>query len=160
MISFNDIKFYIKTHFNKHYLKFLKTALSGYAYDSCFLLELEKAKLEEMVADFEYCRDKSGWSYEGIEHDIRDMKLAISLLDIILHEEKFFHFDHITDENGKPMQPKYVSDVKVNYRNAYRFMSSKEIEYYEPKQSHELYIQKARYLYHKLRLYREQYWWN
>lgn len=158
---FSKFKFYVKTRLRKPFLKLLKTVLSGYAYDSAYLLELEKAKLEEMLADFEYCRDKSCWCYEGIENDIRYMKLAISLLDIVLHEERYFHFIHYdVDDKGNVKPPKYVSDVKVNYRNADRFMNETEIKHYEPVQGHDLYIQKARYLYHKIRYEKELLWWN
>ena len=80
------------------------------------------------------------------------MDLAIKLLEII-NEDEGFHFD---TENGG-----YVCDVKVNLKNAKRFVKDEEVmDYYTERYPHELYLLKAQYLYHKLRFYFEQYWWD
>ena len=96
------------------------------------------------------------------EKYIRQMKLAIKLLQIVINEEGY-HFEHNIDgeKTGKFTDiNKYVCDVKVNTKNADRFMNKKEKEFYVNKYPHELYLLKAKHLYHKLREYYEQTWWD
>ena len=51
----------------------------------------------------------------------------------------------------------YILKCNVNTRNYKRFNISESVMKLHP---HELYIEKARYLYHKIRLYYEQTWWD
>lgn len=122
-------------------------ALNGYWFDYGYLYDIELAKLIEMRDNFK----GKGLSVDN-EKYVRQMDLAIKLLEII-NEDEGFHFD---TENGG-----YVCDVKVNLKNAKRFVKDEEVmDYYTERYPHELYLLKAQYLYHKLRFYFEQYWWD
>ena len=133
--------------FNKVKYKTIDECINGYAFDFGYLYNLELAKMKEMVDYF----TKYGISADN-ELYIKQMKLAIRLLEIII-EEGGYHFDWT---NGG-----YVCDVKVNFKNAKRFVKDEEVmDYYTERYPHELYLLKAQYLYHKLRFYYEQYWWD
>ena len=122
-------------------------ALNDYWFDYGYLYDIELAKLIEMRDNFK----EKGLSVDN-EKYVRQMDLAIKLLEII-NEDEGFHFD---TENGG-----YVCDVKVNLKNAKRFVKDEEVmDYYTERYPHELYLLKAQYLYHKLRFYFEQYWWD
>ena len=58
-------------HFNKSNNNLMKVAWKGRPWDIGFLYELEKAKLEEMIAYHE-----KEQRYVGVENDIRDMKIC------------------------------------------------------------------------------------
>lgn len=144
--------------FNKVKYKTIDECINGYAFDFGYLYNLELAKLKEMVDYF----TKYGIS-EDNEKYVRQMKLAIRLLKIVI-DEGGYHFDYNKDSNGKIVYTslhKYVCDVKVNTKNADRFVNNKyEKEFYVNKFPHELYLLKAKYLYHKLRNDFEQTWWD
>lgn len=144
--------------FNKVKYKTIDEAINGYGFDFGYLYNLELAKLKEMVEYF----TKYGIS-EDNEKYVRQMKLAIKLLQIVINEEGY-HFEHNIDNNGNEKFTdlnKYVCDVKVNTKNADRFINNKyEKEFYVNKFPHELYLLKAKYLYHKLRNDFEQTWWD
>lgn len=134
--------------FNKVKYKTVDEAINGYGFDYGYLYNLELAKLNEMVDYF----TKHGTSADNDKY-IRQMKLAIKLLKIVIEERDCFHFDWA--KGG------YVCDVKVNLKNAKRFVKEEEVmDYYTERYPHELYLLKAQYLYHKLRFYFEQYWWD
>lgn len=144
----NVWKFFKIALFNKVKYKTVDEAINGYSFDFGYLYNLELAKLKEMVD----CFTKYGISVDN-EKYIRQMKLAIRLLEIIIEEYDCFHFDLTNGE--------YVCDVKVNLKNAKRFVKDEKVmDYYTERYPHELYLLKAQYLYHKLRFYFEQYWWD
>lgn len=121
-------------------------ALNSEWFDYGYLYNIELAKLIEMRDNFK----EKGLSVDN-EKYVKQMNLAIKLLKIIINDEGF-HFDE---------ERNYVCDVNVNLNNAERFVKDKElIDYYTKRYPHELYILKAQYLYHKLRFYFEQYWWD
>lgn len=131
---------------NKNKYKVVDEALNGHWFDYGYLYNIELAKLIEMRDAFK----EKGISTDN-EKYVRQMDLAIKLLKIINEEYNYFHFDW----RG------YVCDVKVNLKNAKRFVKDEEVmDYYTERYPHELYLLKAQYLYHKLRFYYEQYWWD
>lgn len=144
--------------FNKVKYKTIDEAINGHWFDFGYLYNLELAKLKEMVENFE----KHGIS-EDNDLYVRQMKLAIRLLQIVINEEGY-HFEHNIDNNGSEKFTdlnKYVCDVNVNTKNASRFVKNeKEREFYVNRYPHELYLLKAKYLYHKLRNDFEQTWWD
>ena len=132
---------------NKNKYKVVDEALNGHWFDYGYLYNIELAKLIEMRDTFK----EKGISADN-EKYVRQMDLAIKLLKIINEEYNYFHFD-----NNRV----YVCDVKVNLKNAKRFVKNEEVmDYYVERYPHELYLLKAQYLYHKLRFYFEQYWWD
>lgn len=170
-------------HFIKNVFKLFKIAfsdklkynvvdesLNGHWFDYGYLYNIELAKLIEMRDAFK----EKGISVDN-EKYVRQMDLAIKLLRIVI-EDDCFHFEHYPDEHGKIVfenyidesgkmvsvsNMKYVCDVKVNLKNAKRFVKDEEVmDFYTERYPHELYLLKAQYLYHKLRFYFEQYWWD
>lgn len=144
--------------FNKVKYKTVDEAINGYSFDFGYLYNLELAKLKEMVDYF----SKYGISADNDKY-IKQIKLAIKLLQIVINEEGY-HFEHNIDgeKTGKfTDMNKYVCDVDVNVKNAHRFVKNETERYfYVEHYPHELYLLKAKYLYHKLRDYFEQTWWD
>ena len=130
----------------------------GWPYDSYYLLKLEQSKLKEMIAYSE-----RNMRYVGQEYDIRDMKICVSLIDIITETRDLFTFDgnlefSEPDEFGNCTintdKLKYRCFVNVNERNAYRFSNENRKYHYK----HDLYIMKARQLYYQIRIEKEERW--
>lgn len=144
--------------FNKVKYNTIDECINGYAFDFGYLYNLELAKLKEMVDYF----TKYGISADNDKY-IRQMKLAIKLLTIV-NNEGGFHYEWNKDCNGKITYSglhKYVCDVKVNTKNADRFVRNNvEKDFYVERYPHELYLLKAKYLYHKIRNDFEQTWWD
>lgn len=167
--KFKEVVYWIKMHTKKRFLRVLKTALSSYPFDSGYLLELEQAKLNE-IAD--YLEESK--RFVGFEFCVRDIRICSSLIDIFTGKKSLFHYDgeikfvpsKEKDENGESIMElnsdnlKYYCDVKVNIKNASRFVKDEKLIKFYAKQPHELYALKARYLYHKIRYEREQEWWD
>ena len=65
-------------------------------YDYAYLLELEQFKLRRMVKNF----SEAPVPHVGIEYTIRDLKMCVSLLDIIL--EKDAPYKTYLEENYGP----------------------------------------------------------
>lgn len=147
--------------FNKVKYKTVDEAINGYSFDYGYLYNLELAKLNEMADYF----TKYGISADNDKY-IRQIKLAIKLLEIVI-EEGGYHFEWPSDvesnsiESLKKGLAKYVCTVKVNTKNADRFVRNEtEKDFYVNRYPHELYLLKAKYLYHKLRNDFEQIWWD
>lgn len=157
---FKSIKIAIK---NPYKYKVVDNAINGYSFDFGYLYELEYSKLEEMLHYFE----KYGLSTDN-DNIIRQIKLAMKLLNII-REEDCNLFDFVYKPKPYNSEEKkvklledmeYVCNVNVNLKNAKRFaIDDKHVEVFN-RWPHELYLTKARYLYHKLRYNFEQYWWD
>lgn len=162
--------YWIRMHTKKRFLRVLKAALKGYPYDSAYLLELEQAKINEIADYMELNQRFVGWEYT-----VRDLRLCSKLIDILKHETDYFHFDgnlrfvdsEEKDENGENLVEvkttpdfKYNCDVYVNMKNIDRFLFHKAERKMFENQPHELYLRKARCLYHKIRSEREQEWWD
>lgn len=87
----------------------------------------------------------------------------------MLEDGDYFHFDGdltftpLNDKEGNykvghTPDFKYVCDVKVNTKNIDRFEPRKEYQKALLDYPHELYMLKARYLYHKIRYEHELEW--
>lgn len=159
-----SVRGWFKYHFNKGNNNLMKVAWKGRPWDIDFLYELEKSKIEEMIAYHE-----KEQRYVGVENDIRDMKICVKLIDIFTEKADLFHYDgelkfvpiEGTDKcEVKGDGLKYNCDVKVNTRNANRFAKNEFMMEHYKKYPHELYIAKAKYLYHKIRLERDDAWWD
>lgn len=139
----------------------IEEAIDGYWFDYGYLYNIELAKLKEMRDTFK----EKGMSADNDKY-VRQMTLAIKLLEIII-DEGGFHFEWpsgvepVTVKELRKNLPTYVCDIKVNTKNVDRFaINEQEKDFYVNRYPHELYLKKARYLYHKLRYEFEQYWWD
>lgn len=159
-------KGWVKYHFfNRNFHTFLKTAFNTYPWDYTFLYELEKAKIEEMRKYHE-----RRLSFVDSEFVVRDMKICENLIDIFLEKKNLFHIDgglkFEKTEDGRGCRIgftddfKYNCDVVVNVKNIDRFVKNKKSIPYYLERPHELYILKAKHLYHKIRFERDEEWWD
>lgn len=161
--KYYEIRAWIRYHFNKDFWLIVKTAFKGYPWQETFLYELERAKIQEMIN-----YHKKYKRFVGVEYVIRDMELAVKMLDIMLDETEFFHYDgdmdFVKNEDGtysiENNSTKYVCDVKVNTRNVDRFSDNVYLTRYMIEHPHELYILKAKHLYHKIRFEKDDTWWD
>ena len=163
--------YWVRMHTKKRFLKVLKATLKSYPYDSSFMLDIEKAKILEM-ADYLEANDR----FVGVEFAVRDLRICAKLIDIFNGDEtKLYHHNgdiefvksDVKGEDGEDtyeMKPtddfEYVCDVNVNMKNIDRFIINEHEKEYFTKYPHELYKRKARYLYHKIRLEKEELWWD
>jgi hypothetical protein len=148
----------------------MKTAYGGRPWDCVYLWDVEYAKIKEM-ADYLEKSDR----FVGVEYVVRDMRICLSLIEIFSGKRDLFHFDggllfQEIDKNSEDYDGgntkrivaspdfKYNCHVNVNLKNISRFVPNEKVREWYIKTPHELYEQKARYLYHKIRYEHEQEW--
>lgn len=131
----------------KRWLKYWKVIRNTYDFDYESILEVEKHQLTQLrncIAKF-----KSSMSWKD---DDRRMKLALKLLNIALEQDNFLLFNN----SG------YKLNVYVNTKNYSRFIkyseNFKNIDSDLFKDT--LRVEKAWYLYNKLRYYWLKSWWD
>jgi hypothetical protein len=139
-------------------------AINSYSFDYAYLYNIEKKKMIEMREYF-----KENGISENNEKIIKLIDLAIKLIEIANEETDTFGYRFLdkvySNEKVTPgdinLDDEYYCKVNVNLKNWKRFFDDNEfMARYLPKCPHELYIKKAQYLYHKIRYYFEQYWWD
>ena len=150
--KYNYICCWFRHNFNKHHWEVVKSAIKGYPFDYCYLLNLEYAKLNEMYHYF---------STSDIAEDnpktAREIKLAMNLNRIICEEEKLY--DCIRNGNGKGFNYKCL--VKVNLKNINRFVKNPdEIKFISNSMPHLLYMSKTKHLYGELMKHKIYKWWD
>ena len=155
---FKSIKIAIKEPYK---YEVVDQAINGFSFDYAYLYDLERAKLVEMRNFF-----KNEGIAENSDDMVKKIDLAIKLLDIANESTDTFGYkflDNGTSRSGglADLDDEYYCKVNVNLKNANRFFEGNDfmLEYVK-KTPHELYIRKAQYLYHKLRYYFEQSWWD
>lgn len=156
--KYNDIRCWCRHNLNKHHWKVVKYAIKGYPFDFGYIWDLEKAKLEEMLNYFSKANIILPEDYELI---IRDIKLAIKLLDIIREEELTFEYKP-TEDFERLTGFDYECLVNVNTNNAHRFINPRtdNLEFAINRMPHLVYLAKAKHLYYKLMEYRIEHWWD
>lgn len=138
---------------------FIGLARRDFDWDYAYMLEMERAKLEDMAKYFTESRIA--------EHDwavARDAKICIRLIDIIIGNDSSYV---MKDNEKKPcMEWDLVEIRKVNLKNAERFLSKERIDRYRDNPRMKVYlkddlrIEKAWNLYCKIREYNMRSWWN
>lgn len=162
----NKIVYWWNIHFSISRLALIKTAWEGGPWDWTYLLELEQAKFKEMAIYFEKSKIASDWKFQ-----VRDCKLCIKLIDIILEQDEPFNQWLETNYGiykDKGLSVKEILQVPistyVNIRNAYRFVKYPNFDKFNSKASNlfaiDLRQTKAFYLYQKIRLYKLQNLWD
>lgn len=157
------------THFFlniRNIVRWIPTLWNDRDWDYNFMLEIEQKKLKNMIHWYE--KNNYGHLDSGPK-TVRQMKLAVSLLDIILEKDNWWHIDYpedykLFDENHKfqplPMSS-FVIDKYVNTKNYKRFyplLNDDTIK--SPTWIIELRKQKAWHLYYKLREQYMMHWWD
>lgn len=149
----------------RNVIRWIPTLYKDREWDYSFMLEIEQKKLKNMIKWYE--QNDYGNSTSGLM-TVKQMKLAVSLLDIILEKENFWSIDYpedyefVVDHTYKPLsQTSFVIDKYINTKNYKRFFSwLNDNAMKSPSWKIDLRIKKAWCLYHKLR---EQYmmcWWD
>lgn len=149
----------------KNIIRWVPTLFKDREWDYSFMLEIEQKKLKNMIKWYE--QHDYGHLVSG-PATVRQMKLAVSLLDIILEKDNWWHIDnafypeYYNFVENKSLQPTaFVIDKYVNTRNYKRFyplLSDNAI-----KQSVwiiDLRAKKAWVLYNKLRERYMMHWWD
>lgn len=149
--------YWIYDHTRKDFFRVLKATLSGNPWDSFYLLRMEKAKLIELANYLEKTN-----RYVGVEYDVRNIRICISLLEIMLDERELSHTtgDWRVDKDGALDMSgvEYHVDVYVNTKNIDRIIPDKTAQSSYLKFPDLLYVEKARHLYHKIRNEQETRW--
>lgn len=154
-----SFRYWCRLCINKRHFHVVKEATKGYPFDYAYLYNLEYAKLKEMLRYHETSKvpvcDKERLQVK------RSLQFAISMMDIFMDDSNLYESKHIgplLDKEGKfnARSMRYNCKVKVNTRNGDRFCSKSLYS----KFPHELYVEKARYLYHQIRYRYECSWWD
>ena len=153
-------------HFSHSKLVLIKTALDSAPWDWTYLLQLEQAKFKEMAIYFEQSKVSSDWEFQ-----VRDCKLCIKLIDIILEQDE--PFTQWLEKNYGIYKNKSISveeilrvpiSTYVNTRNAARFVKNPNTYESDVPTSNLFEVDlrqiKAFYLYQKIRLYKLQNLWD
>ena len=160
-----QVRAWFKYHFTTDFFNIIKTAFKGYPWQESFLYDLERAKLVEMINYHKKVQRFVGWEYV-----VRDMELCVRLIDIFNSDgidlfEYLGDLDFIeqTDDGTYEVDGsdlKYHCKIYVNFSNIDRFVSNECLKKYYIDAPHELYILKAKRLYHKIRYERDAEWWD
>ena len=158
------IEGWFRYHFTKDFWRIILTALKGYPWQDNFLYELERSKIQEMM---NYHKKKQ--RFVNVEYVIRDMQICLNLIDIMMNEESFYDYDgniYFTKSEDGYYEIKSTDDFKykclinVNLKNIDRFIIDEKAKQYYIEHPHELYLLKAKYLYHKIRYEHDSEWWD
>ena len=163
--AYYKVRYFFKYKLGKPHRHLVKEAFKGEPWDHSYLYSLERAKIEEMIA---WHTEKQ--RFVGVEQVIHDMKICLSLIDIILGKRELSHIEGKllsvpTEEKGmykivESPDFKLVVDVYTNTKNIDRFVKTEKEKEIYLKHLDELYVLKARHLYHKIRCERDQTWWD
>ena len=149
----------------KNIIRWIPTLFKDRELDYSFMLEIEQKKLKNMIKWYE--QNDYGHSVSG-HRIVREMKLAISLIDIILEKDNWWHIDYsdnykFNDYDKFQSLPtaNVVLDKYVNTKNYKRFfplLSDNVIK--QSVWTIELRVKKAWVLYNELRERYMLHWWD
>lgn len=145
---YHDVRSWFKWCFTKYKYQLVKEAFKGQNWDYAYLLELEQAKMKEML---NYYENKVTWI--DTTDIVRDLKLCIKLLDIITGKKEIYDVEWVCGR----IEHKCL--VNVNLRNYKRFFLEGDYKILQ-KYKEDLYMHKAWHLYHLIREYNMQKWWD
>lgn len=132
-------------------------------FDFAYLLILERFKLKKMIQNFQEAKHP----HVGIEYTIRDMKICIKLIDIVLEEDSTYKTYLKQYEN---LKMEFLHDgrlelgeidvkipIYINIKNKNRFFS-------DTQETSEIFLMefrriKALHLYNKIRNRMLNWWW-
>ena len=121
--------------------RLIKEAMKFYPFDYGFVLSLEKQALIRMYEYFKVSRIA-----EGNEVVEKNLKLALKLLDIVLEIDSSYNSERFVDRH-------------INIKNCKRFWpKAADLDLSKPILQDHLRIEKAWYLYNKLRFERMRTW--
>lgn len=162
--KYYEVRAWFRYHFKKDFLHVLKVVLKSYPWDETYLYYIEQAKILEMMN-----YHKKQQMFVGWEQVVRDMQICYNLIEIFTEKKPLFHYTgdlkFVPVDNSENVEIKsdnlvYHCLVNVNTKNVDRFIKCPEEKKWLLYHPHELYIRKAKYLYHKIRLENDGKWWD
>ena len=148
---FQNIRHWLSFVFKFKHVNLIKEACVSYPYDFDNYFRLERAKLVQMLEYFQI-------SVIGETSIIvRDLKICINLLDIILENTTVIDASATGIMWPKDGEKFYNRDINTN--NMFRFISIKHESYYMDNLD-EYYIEKAKHLYFEILKNRIFTWWD
>ena len=166
----NRIKHPIKRFFEVLgiWFSYLKICRKVYDFDFTGILEVERHQIERTRDAITHFQSHVNW-----ERDVRHMNLTLKLLSIAMEEDD--SYERVSGDSWFEEDPKnpnlciwesnivYKSTKYINTRNSKRFSKADYDKY--PEDSRPLFldslrVQKAWYLYNKLKYYWEKSWWD
>lgn len=166
----SNLKYFIKQNILniRRIIKYIPLIWKDRDWDYGFLLELEKAKLTNML---EYFKTSDIIIEDDKKEIIKYIKLSIKLLDIVMTEANEylelvasgkFETDNSTGYTTLIEPNVWKFHKYVNLKNANRFVNKEKIEFLKNNEllKADVYQEKAHYLLYKIRLYKEYTWWD
>lgn len=151
---------------NIYYYKLIFQTLKSYPYSPGFFMEVERKYLEYMLDYFSHANFIAPESYQK---RCKEIKLALAMIEIIMEDRELWHstgqmkFKEVPGKTYSVVDMsdyKYYCDVNVNFRNIGRFVRNKESFEIYKNHAHELYKLKATHIYHMIKDYCADGWWD
>lgn len=161
----NIQRFFTELH---QWFCYYKVVTNIYDFDFSSIVEVERYQIKRVRDTIAKYHSHVNW-----ERDVRYIDLALKLLSIAMEEDSIVkqtsghHWTEGPDEHGLyewKSDAKYEATKYVNIRNAHRF-SKMPMKYYTDSDIRGLHldhlrVEKAWYLYHKLRTHHMREWWD
>lgn len=148
---FQNIRHWLSFVFKFKHVNLIKEACVSYPYDFDNYFRLERAKLVQMLEYFQLS------VIVETSKIVRDLKICINLLDIILENTTVIDASATGIMWPKDGEKFYNRDINTN--NMFRFISIKHESYYMDNLD-EYYIEKAKHLYFEILKNRIFTWWD
>lgn len=148
---FQNIRHWLSFVFKFKHVNLIKEACVSYPYDFDNYFRLERAKLVQMLEYFQIS------VIVETSKIVRDLKICINLLDIILENTTVIDASATGIMWPKDGEKFYNRDINTN--NMFRFISIKHESYYMDNLD-EYYIEKAKHLYFEILKNRIFTWWD
>lgn len=150
------------------WLSYFKVLINVYDFDYSSILTVERYQIIRVKDAIMKYQSHMNW-----KRDVQHMNLALKLLDIIEKDEcaeligPGFRTEPYKDDLYRLVSnpdSKWVMPIYVNTTNSERFCKISKDKFEDPKvgplMKDHLRVQKAWYLYHKLRTYHMKSWWD
>lgn len=148
---FQNIRHWLSFVFKFKHVNLIKEACVSYPYDFDNYFRLERAKLVQMLEYFQIS------DIVETSKIVRDLKVCINLLDIILGNTTVI--DASATGIMWPKDGEKFYNRNINTNNMFRFISIKHDSYYIDNLD-EYYIEKAKHLYFEILKNRIFTWWD
>lgn len=159
----NNIRGWFCDNWNKYHYKTVKTAFNFRPWDFQHILYLEEASINEMIHYFDNNQTMVDEQYNNI---VRSLRWAKSCIHIMNNDSDYFTYEYHTIKEfdlEKSISAYRYLGPRLNKRNASRFFNKKILEsnlFKKGNMDHELYVEKARRLYYRIRERYTDYWWD
>ena len=160
-----NLRYMLEINFNRCHLATLSAVFSGYSNTDEYIYSVTRLQLKELLRNMQKKKYATAETYDSM---CKWIALAIRMLDITLGDVDCFHYtgdmkfiqdsEDITTVNMDDIV--YHCDVNVNTKNIRRFVNNDDIVKFYTERPHELYVLKAKYLFHKIMFKYSDSWWD